>query len=54
MNHSSPDPWEGESTRTSHGEPRLISCAWSLMASHGNRSPRLTLKAGRREGDNGA
>jgi hypothetical protein len=34
----------------SHGAPRLIARAYSLMAFHGGRSPRLTLKAGRKEG----
>ena len=38
---------EAASTPKSHGEPRLIVRTWSLMASHGDRSPRLTLKAGR-------
>ena len=50
MNHSSPDPWEGESTRKSHGEPRLIARTLCGIASHGDRLPRLTLKAGRKEG----
>ena len=34
----------------SHGAPRLIARAWLRIASHGGRLPRLTLKAGRKEG----
>jgi hypothetical protein len=48
--YSSPDPWKGESTWKSHGEPRLIARALRRIAPHGDRSPRLTLKAGRKEG----
>ncbi len=52
MNPGSPEPCEGESTRKSHGEPRLIARIWLLMASHGGRLPSLTLKAGRTVGCN--
>ena len=41
---------EGESTYKSRGAPHLIARTWLLMASRGDRSPRLTLQAGRREG----
>jgi hypothetical protein len=30
--------------------PRLMGCTWQRMGAHGDRLPRLTLKAGRKEG----
>jgi hypothetical protein len=52
MNPGSSESCEGESARKSHGEPHVIARIWLLMASHGDRSPRLTLKAGRTAGCN--
>jgi hypothetical protein len=52
MNLGSPEPCERPSARKSHGEPHVIARIWLLMASHGGRSPRLTLTAGRTVGCN--
>ncbi len=41
---------EGGKPYKSHGAPRLIARTWLRIASHGDRLPRLTLKAGRKEG----
>jgi hypothetical protein len=50
MNLARPRVVRAQAPCKSHGEPRLIVRTLCLMASHGDRGPRLTLKAGRREG----
>jgi hypothetical protein len=45
-----PNLGQDEKYNKSRGEPRLIAPTYLRIASHSNRSPRLTLKAGRRAG----
>jgi hypothetical protein len=46
-----PDPSCGKHDGSRTEVPRLIAGAYPLMAAHGDRLPRLTLKAGRRARD---